>query len=85
MIAVKGGTFEMGSPESEAFHKADEGPILLQITMDSRFRKNIWLQLILFSPGLTGRIINFTLKTKNVQLLNFLFLSFFLNLKTRMK
>ena len=26
MIAVKGGTFEMGSPESEAFHKIDEGP-----------------------------------------------------------
>ena len=27
MVAVKGGVFEMGSPESEAFHKVDEGPI----------------------------------------------------------
>jgi len=27
MVAVQGGTFQMGSPESESFHKDDEGPV----------------------------------------------------------
>jgi formylglycine-generating enzyme required for sulfatase activity/nitrate/TMAO reductase-like tetraheme cytochrome c subunit len=27
MVAIPGGTFEMGSPESEPYHRADEGPI----------------------------------------------------------
>jgi formylglycine-generating enzyme required for sulfatase activity len=27
MIAIKGGTFKMGSPEKEAFHKKDEAPV----------------------------------------------------------
>lgn len=27
MVAVEGGTFQMGSPEDEAFRKADEGPV----------------------------------------------------------
>ena len=27
MVAVPGGTFEMGSPESEPYRRADEGPV----------------------------------------------------------
>ncbi len=36
MVAVKGGTFRMGSPEGEPFRKSDEGPVRI-VTLSSFF------------------------------------------------
>lgn len=40
MIAVKGGTFNMGSPEKEPFHKADESPVR-QVTVSPFFMAEV--------------------------------------------
>jgi formylglycine-generating enzyme required for sulfatase activity len=36
MVAIPGGTFRMGSPEKESFHKADESPVR-EVTVSSFF------------------------------------------------
>ena len=46
MIAIKGGTFNMGSPEKEPFHQADESPVR-QVTV-SPFSWPKWKQ-----PGIS--------------------------------
>ena len=40
MIAVKGGSFNMGSPEKEPFHQADESPVR-QVTVSPFFMAEV--------------------------------------------
>ena len=60
MVAIPGGTFEMGSPDKEPFHKADEGPVR-KVTVSDFFMSEFevtWTQYWSFfletqSPGRT--------------------------------
>lgn len=61
MLAIPGGTFEIGSPESEPFRKSDEGPVR-KVTVSDFFMSEVevtWTQYWAFfletqSPGRTS-------------------------------
>ncbi len=56
MIAIPGGTFKMGSPENEAFHKADEAPVKT-IEVSSFFMSEIevsWNEFLAFYGQTSG-------------------------------